>query len=107
MYPKLKLSRDALKRAEKITLRDLLEAGITQSWIVSAMGNTVRFADQFEGIDTHEEMRLSHELNNVYRVISVDDRHACFDAAREIIKEARLQNRAQRADRTIKDRKVQ
>ena len=91
MYLQEEFSEKALKEAETITLRDLLESPTFQSWIVSAMGNALRFRDQFKGSDSHIDEYTQFKVQRVTSEISHAQKLGLYQTTNNIIK----QNKAQ------------
>ena len=88
-FKKVQLSERVLKAAEEITLRDLLDSPTAQCWIVSALGNQLRFAHLFEGSDTHMEEYLQFALNRAYMHIDKDEKQQLFEVTNTLIKSSK------------------
>ena len=96
MYSTETLSSAALKDAEDITLRELLESPTFQAWAVSAIGNASRFRHQFKGTDSHLDEYLQFKIQRVINQVTHEQKVGLYQATNEIIKanKAQTQRRA-------------
>ena len=93
MYSTETLSSAALKDAEDITLRELLESPTFQAWAVSALGNAGRFRHQFKGTDSHLDEYLQFKIQRVINQVTHEQKMELYQATNEIIKANKAQTK--------------
>ena len=94
MYSPQTLTASALKDAEDVTMRELLESPTFQAWLVSAFGNANRFRHQFEGSESHLDEYLQFRVQRVINQITYAQKTALYQATNEIIKTNKAEQRA-------------
>jgi|TARA_B100000035_G_scaffold56657_1_gene44994 hypothetical protein len=76
-----------LDKADRITLKDLLQSPSFQCFIVSAVGNGVRNASAFSEVSDEADEFLQFRLHQLMGSIPYETRRACFDEVGRIFRE--------------------
>ena len=84
-----------LEKADRITLKDLLQSASFQCFIVSALGNSVRNAHLFNEVSDEEDEFLQFRMHQLMGSIPYETRRACFDEVGRIFREQK-ENRYER-----------
>ena len=88
MFEHIAFSERSLKSAEDIDLRDLLDDPITQRWIVSALGNIVRFDEYFKHSKSPQADLLRMRVYKVFSELNHTQKGECYSTTCKIIREA-------------------
>ena len=88
MFEHIEFSERSLKSAEEIDLRDLLDDPITQRWIVSALGNIVRFDDHFKHSKSPQAELLRMRIYKVFSELNHAHKGECYSTTCKIISES-------------------
>ena len=94
MYSPETFTPSALKDAEDVTMRELLESPTFQAWMISALGNANRFRHQFEGSESHMDEYLQFRIQRIINQITYEQKMALYQATNEIIKTNKAEQRA-------------
>ena len=78
---------DLLKRAEQITLKDLLDTPFSQAWIVSAISNAQHYATEYP-VEKNDD-RLLFELFSLVRKLPRNERQTLFQQTTYLLKKNR------------------
>ncbi len=82
-----------LETFQHVTVAELLASPAARCWVMSALDNTVRFADEFEGSDTRDEGMLLMAIFQGIEKLSRRDRYEMFRHVTDVIqKSRRLEN---------------
>ena len=78
-----------LETFQQVTLAELLASPAARCWVVSALQNTVRFADQFESTDTRDEGMLLMAIFQGLEKLSRNQRYEMFKVTGKVIRDAK------------------
>ena len=88
MFEHIAFSERSLKSAEQIDLRDLLDDPIAQRWIVSALGNIVRFDEYFKHSTSPQAELLRMRIYKVFSELNHTQKGECYATTCKIISES-------------------
>ena len=94
MYSPETFTPSALKDAEDVTMRELLESPTFQAWMISALGNANRFRHQFEGSESHMDEYLQFRVQRVINQLTYEQKMSLYQATNEIIKANKAEQRS-------------
>ena len=78
-----------LETFQQITVAELLASPAARCWIMSALANTVRFADEFEGSNTRDEGMLLMAIFQGIEKLSRNQRYEMFKVTGKVIRDAK------------------
>lgn len=74
-----------LETFQQITVAELLASPAARCWVMSALANTVRFADQFEGSNTRDEGMLLMAIFQGIEKLSRNQRYEMYKLTGDVI----------------------
>ena len=85
----IRIPDSVLGAAGRLSLKDLLDSPPFQSFLVSAIGNSLQSMQKFADVTDERDEFLMFRLDQIFKSIPYETRRACFDEVSRLYRERR------------------